>query len=247
MLKPSSGLAPQKDTIFAHPRHPGRPFQFDEEVAEVFDDMLERSIPFYQEIQKIILDLVSHKLPEHGRIYDLGCSTGNTLLGIASWLEKRGREAELIGVDQSLPLIRRCRRKLSSYRCCIIHRNILDILPNRSHFTILNYTLQFVPLEDRPRLLQRIYNGLYPGGMVFISEKIRTENELDTLITNLYQDFKKRNGYSELEISQKRDALEKVLIPLSVEENLRALRARGFSQVSMLFRWYNFASFVGIK
>ena len=252
MLEPSSGSTPRKDTIFARPRPLGRPFRFDEEVAEVFDDMLERSIPFYREIQNITLDLASHKLPDQGRLYDLGCSTGNTLLGVASWLKKKGQEAELIGVDQSLPLIRRCRRKLSDYRCCIIHRNILDILPNRSHFTVLNYTLQFIPLQQRLRLLQQTYNGLYPGGIVFISEKVRTEKnsenrEVEALMTRLYQDFKKRNGYSELEIAQKREALEKILVPHTAEENLRAIRAAGFSQVSMIFRWYNFASFVGIK
>ena len=249
MLAPSSASAsePKRDTIFARPRSP-TPFRFDREVAEVFDDMLERSIPFYREVQNMILDLVARCLPDGGRVYDLGCSSGNTLLGVASLLRERGVRAELIGVDQSLPLIRRCRHKLSQHHCCIIHRNIMDILPNRSHFTILNYTLQFIPPEDRPLLLKRIYRGLYPGGMIFVSEKIRTEEgRVGELLTEFYGDFKKRNGYSELEICQKREALEKVLIPFTVEEHLRALRAAGFSQSVVLFRWYNFASFLGIK
>ena len=169
-------------------------------------------------------------------------------MAVAERLQKRSRRAELIGVDQSLPLIRKCRRKLAHHHCCIMHRNVFDILPNRSDFTILNYTLQFLPPEKRPFLLQRIYRGLRPGGIIFISEKLKTEGEqANTLLTGLYQDFKKRNGYSELEIAQKRDALEKVLIPLTQEEHLEALRAAGFSQSFTIFRWYNFASFVGIK
>ena len=249
-MLPHSSFEPisKKDTIFARPRPSGRPFQFDEEVAEVFDDMLARSIPFYRETQNIIIDLVDRRLPEHGRLYDLGCSTGNTLLAVASLLKKQSRKAQLIGVDQSLPLIRKCRHKLSEHHCCIIHRNILDLLPNRSDFTVLNYTLQFLPPRDRPVLLKRIHKGLRPGGAVFISEKLRTEEkEVDLLLSRLYQDFKKRNGYSELEISQKREALEKVLVPLTVEEHLQALRSAGFSRSGMIFRWYNFASFLGIK
>ena len=144
-------LSSQRDNIFARPRPPGRPFQFDEEVAEVFDDMLARSIPFYNETQGVIADLVTRHLPPHGRLYDLGCSTGNTLLVVASLLKQIDRNAQLIGVDQSLPLVRRCRDKLVDHnRCHILHRNVLDILPSRSHFTILNYTLQFLPQRSVP-------------------------------------------------------------------------------------------------
>ena len=239
----------QRDDIFTRPRPPGRPFQFDEEVAEVFDDMLSRSIPFYQEVQDVIIDLVARHLPPYGRLYDLGCSTGNTLLAVTSLLNTLSREAQLIGVDQSLPLVRRCRRKLSGqHRCHIIHRNILDLLPNRSHFTILNYTLQFLPLKDRPLLLRRIYEGLEPGGVIFISEKIHSDDAIiRDMMTELYRDFKKRNGYSELEINRKQEALENVLIPVTAEQHLIGLREAGFTHVSEIFRWYNFASFVGVK
>ena len=248
MLQTSSGNSAKKDRIFAQPRPPGQPFRFDEEVAEVFDDMLVRSIPFYREVQDIILDLVDRRMPPNGRLYDLGCSTGNTLLEVARLLEKRSRRAELIGVDQSLPLVRKCRRKLEGHRCCIIHRNIFNILPNRSDFTILNYTLQFLSPDKRPLLLRRIHKGLRPGGMVFISEKLHTEErEMDSLLRGLHQDFKKRNGYSESEIALKKEALEKVLIPSTPEEHLDTLKSAGFSRSCMLFRWYNFASFVGIK
>ena len=248
MLQTSSGSTVKKDRIFATPHLVERPFCFNEEVAEVFDDMLERSIPFYGEVQNIILDLVDKRLPENGRLYDLGCSTGNTLLGAAQLLEKRSRQVELIGVDNSLPLVRKCRQKLAEHRCCIIHRDIFDILPNRSDFTLLNYTLQFLPLSRRPQLLKRIYQGLRPGGMIFISEKLHSKEEkMDELLTGLYEDFKKRNGYSDSEVARKRKALEKVLVPVTPQEHLNALKEAGFAQSCMLFRWYNFASFLGIK
>ena len=248
MLSPSSGFKVKKDRIFSLPWPPGQIFQFDEEVAEVFDDMLERSIPFYREVQNIVLELVDRRLPQDGRLYDLGCSTGNTLLEVSKLLEKRFRKAELIGVDQSLPLVLKCRLKLAKYHTCIIHRNMFDIMPNRSDFTVLNYTLQFISPEKRPLLLKRIYEGLRPGGIVFISEKLHNkEGKVDALLTELYHDFKKRNGYSKLEIAQKRKALEEVLIPTTPEEHLNSLRAAGFSQSCTIFRWCNFASFIGIK
>lgn len=239
------------DTVFAQRLEKIPKFSFNQDVADVFDDMLTRSIPFYDEIHKIIIDLARYGLKENNRIYDLGCSTGETMLLLDKFASHNNINVELIGIDNSEPMIEKAHTKLKEngvrdYNLFCKNIEAIDLLP--AEMIIMNYTLQFIDREKRKELLKRIYEALKPGQFFILAEKINcVERDYRELVTELYYDFKRRNGYSNLEISQKREALENVLIPLSPDENTDLLRDSGFKRVEMIFRWYNFACFLGTK
>ena len=239
----------QKDTIFKSKLEKIKDFEFNAEVANVFDDMVSRSIPFYGEIHKIILDILSKSFEEGDRIYDLGCSTGNTLSSISRFLGER--KSNLIGIDNSSSMLSVCEKKFKDQGITnidLINVDLENIEFQTSGSIIMNYTLQFINPLKRLELLQKIYRSLRLGGIFILSEKIKVENsEIDSLFIDLYYDFKRRNGYSELEISQKREALEKVLNPLTPTSQIELLKMAGFKKVEVLFRWYNFACYLGIK
>jgi tRNA (cmo5U34)-methyltransferase len=240
-----------KDKVFDKHLSPGTAFEFNQEVADVFDDMVSRSVPFYDEIHRILLDIVDRACPELKRVYDLGCSTGTTISIISKHLATRGIQPGFIGIDNSESMLVKCREKISSAGVsdCTLHcQNIEDTDIHDADLVIMNYTLQFLDPENRLQMLKNIHNGLTEGGVFVLSEKIRVDDEhVQALLTELYYDFKRRNGYSELEIAQKREALENVLRPITPEEQLAALRDAGFTRVDMIFRWYNFASYIGIR
>lgn len=226
-------------------------FQFNRDVAEVFDDMVSRSVPFYNEIHSLLLDMID-RVYRGGRIYDLGCSTGTTMALIHQHFKRANRpRGPLIGVDNSQAMLDVCQEKLSSLqvedyelRCEGVQKTYFE----DAGLVIMNYTLQFMGPDIRPQILSAIYQSLRPGSAFILSEKINLEDpKLHQLTTDLYYDFKRRKGYSELEISQKREALEKVLRPLTPEQQLTQLRDAGFQHVDTLFRWYNFTCYVGIK
>lgn len=225
-------------------------FDFNERVAEVFDDMLDRSIPFYQEVIKAIVLLLSHHLKHGDTVCDLGCSTGTALLAFARLLQDS--HFRFIGIDNSQAMIDKARLKaeLYSQEKSISYRR-QDIsgldLPETGAF-ILNYTLQFIrPLQRQP-LVKRLYNNLKPGGLLILSEKTICEDKrLNRRFIDIYHRFKRERGYSELEIARKREALENVLVPYSIEENRVLLGNAGFETVSTFFQWFNFSSFVAIK
>lgn len=237
-----------RDRYFERPMETVPPFVFDQGVADCFDDMLVRSIPYYGETHRMVLDLLPHRVRPGDVIYDLGCSTGNTLRLISEKL--RDISVQLIGVDQSPPMLAKAREKCAP---CVhpiewVCADLLDYSLGDSGLVVMNYTLQFVPRGDRAKLLQRIYKSLRPGGLLVLAEKIESnDDEIQQLQTELYWDFKRQNGYSELEIAQKRQALENVLVPLSVPTQLELLRFSGFDHVDMIFRWFNFACFIGLK
>lgn len=239
----------QTDTIFKSKMEKIKDFEFNEDVAKVFDDMVSRSIPFYSEIHKIILDIISKSFQNGDTIYDLGCSTGNTLAFISEFLGDK--KSNLIGIDNSPSMLSVCENKFKEKgikNIELIQKDIENIELKTSGIVIMNYTLQFINPINRLKLLQKIYQSLRPGGVFILSEKIKVENnEIDDLFIDLYYDFKRRNGYSELEISQKREALEKVLNPLTTTSQIELLKMAGFKKVEVLFRWYNFASYIGIK
>lgn len=148
-------------------------------------------------------------------------------------------------------MLKKCRAKIDASGvsdCTLLCQNIEDTEIADADLVIMNYTLQFLDPDKRQQVLANIHNGLRKGGVFMLSEKIRVDEEhIHALLTELYYDFKRRNGYSELEIAQKREALENVLRPITPEQQLEALRAAGFSKVDMIFRWYNFASYIGIR
>lgn len=238
-----------KDKIFNSPLENIEPFQFNEEVASVFDDMVSRSVPNYEEIHRIILDLVCRYYSGEGVIYDLGCSTGSTIALLEKQFTSLNRPIHFIGVDTSEPMITRAKEKCSFVRDAnfLIEDMATTELKN-AEVVILNYTLQFFNLQGRLELLKKIYQSLRPGGILILSEKIKSASpHMESCITDLYYDFKKRNGYSELEISQKREALENVLNPITPEQQIQMLQEAGFEEREMLFRWYNFASYLCVK
>ncbi len=241
----------RKDKVFDKHLSPGTAFEFNQEVADVFDDMVSRSVPFYDEIHRILLDIVDRACPDLRRVYDLGCSTGTTISILSRHLAASGIQPGFVGVDNSESMLVKCREKISStgVRDCTLHcRNIEDTDIHDADLVVMNYTLQFLDPDKRPQVLKTIHDGLRKDGVFMLSEKIRVdEAHVQELLTELYYDFKRRNGYSELEISQKREALENVLRPITPEQQLAALRDAGFKKVDMIFRWYNFASYIGIR
>ena len=240
-----------KDQVFHKKMKVIEQFQFNELVADAFDDMVSRSIPFYDEIHRILLDVLNRFSKEEQLIYDLGCSTGTTIKMAYDFLHKQEIKTRFIGVDSSGPMLKKCKEKLeqgSVENFELLEKKIQDLEFENCDFVIMNYTLQFLPVAQRKVILEKIYKALKPGGVFFLTEKVKTDNPIfDELYIDLYYDFKRRNGYSELEISQKREALENVLIPLTPKQQLTQLKEAGFNKSEMLFRWYNFCCYLGVK
>ncbi len=239
-----------KDKVFSVKQENIAPFEFNENVASVFDDMVQRSIPFYQEIHQLIRDLVLRQYKFRGKIVDLGCSTGTTISLLETVLrEKSDNVPHFVGIDTSAPMLDRARAKCQHVRNAeFLHLDMTEYDYSGTEVVILNYTLQFLKHSERIGLLKKIYDSLIPGGIILLSEKIQSpQAPMQEIITDLYYDFKRGNGYSELEISQKREALENVLVPVTPKEQLEMLDDAGFDYSEMLFRWYNFASYLGLK
>lgn len=222
-------------------------FEFDEEVASVFDDMLERSVPFYKEMQRLSVVFASKYLEENDRVYDLGCSTASTLIELSKHFKK---DLNLIGIDSSDAMINRASNKAKAFGVDIefLNDDIFNIDFKNAKLFISNYTLQFIRPLLREKLIKKIYDSLDDGGVFIFSEKlISTNKALAKQSIDEYYEFKKTQGYSSFEISQKREALENVLIPYSNEENINMIKDAGFSHCETIFQWVNFATFIAIK
>ncbi len=239
----------QKDSLY-QVEQINEDFIFDERVAQVFDDMLDRSIPFYREVIHSISRILDATLEDKSQIVDLGCSTGSTLLQLSTLLEKR--KFKYIGIDNSSSMLNKACLKAELFsKQKHLHFSKEDIMnmkrPGTSAF-ILNYTLQFIRPINREKVLRQILHNLIPGGICILSEKTISHSPgLNRKFINIYHSFKKEKGYSELEIAKKREALENILIPCSLEENKKMLRSAGFAEVETFFQWFNFVSFVAIK
>jgi tRNA (cmo5U34)-methyltransferase len=234
-----------KDEIFNRPIT--KQFEFDAEVAAVFDDMLQRSVPFYKEAVALTSRFAAHYTPTDGRIYDLGCSTATQLLDLERHMRK---PATLIGIDNAQAMLAQARKKIDAFdsNVEVVEGDILNFDYERADVIISNYTLQFIRPLERDRLIQTIYNTLQPKGVFIFSEKVVTQDStLNKELIECYYDFKKLQGYSAYEIMQKREALENVLVPYTMEENIAMLKKGGFKTVEVLFRWANFATFIAVK
>jgi len=240
-----------KDTLYAGRDAPASDFRFTSRVAEVFDDMLERSVPFYRETTAMSAGLLARHLRPGDTVYDLGCSTGTTMLELARRLGGRG--VRFIGVDNSPAMLAKARLKASLYAkdnlsfiCADI--TTLPLRPESAGAVVMNYTLQFVRPLTRVDFVRGLHRSLRPGGLLVMSEKtVCPGSAFNRDFIALHHDFKRRRGYSELEIARKREALENVLIPYSCDENLDMLRQAGFSEAEQFFQWFNFSSFVARK
>jgi tRNA (cmo5U34)-methyltransferase len=233
------------DNVFNKPIK--KQFEFDEEVAVVFDDMLSRSVPFYDEAMKLTAHFASINVKEGERIYDLGCSTASLLLEI----ERRSNVAiRLIGIDNSSAMLEQASKKLHAFNSKIelCNGDILNYAYEEAAVICSNYTLQFVRPPVRADFVKKIYDALKPGGLFIFSEKVISKDKaLSKQMIDTYYDYKKAQGYSEYEIVQKREALENVLIPYTEEENRRMLSDAGFSYCDSIFKWVNFETFIARK
>ncbi len=213
-------------------------FAFDDSVATVFPDMIRRSVPGYDLVVPMSGLLASRHLEAGDRCYDLGCSLGATSLAV---LERVGDlDIEIVAVDSSPAMLERARERVTDPRVRFVEADICDVPIDDAGAVIMNYTLQFVPLRDRATLLARIRGGVGARGCLVVSEKVET-NDADVA---LHVEYNRANGYSELEISQKRQALENVMIPEPIDTHLQRFTHAGFSSARVWFRCLNWASFI---
>jgi len=239
-----------KDTLFQHAEAVG-PFQFDHSVAAVFPDMIRRSVPGYQTILTGIGELTARYHQPATRLYDLGCSLGAAALTMRRHLPEDSG-CEIIAVDNSPAMLARAREYVNAYRSALpIHlvcADVNDIAIESASVVVMNFTLQFIDPQRRLPLLRRIHAGLRPGGILILSEKIHFDAApIQAAIEHLHLQFKRANGYSELEISQKRAALENVLITDTLDTHRQRLLDAGFSHVAPWFQAYNFVSLLAFK
>lgn len=235
-----------KDKVFAKPLSSVKAFEFDEQVTQVFDDMISRSVPGYQLLVRLIALYADIFVTENSRVYDLGCSTGVVSRVIAQ--QVKNRNCEIHAIDNSPAMIKNCRQTHSDYPILWRCEDIESVDIDYASMVVMNLTLQFVKPEKRGQLLQKIYHGLQPESVLVISEKVLFEDASTQLtMTELHQAFKKGQGYSDLEISQKRTALEDVLIPDSPNQHQQRLHECGFKRVYEVFRCLNFVSYLAIK
>ena len=238
-----------KDTLYSRER-PIPPFEFNAEVTDVFDDMVTRSIPFYKQAQAQILALLQKNPKPIRRIYDLGCSTGNLIFFLAE--QGNDPSIEFIGIDGSKSMIEKCKERLKQMhfkgKFSFRREDLRETGFENADVVILNYVLQFLPLDQRKSLLKKIYADLNPGGLLILSEKTKPDSQkIDETFVKIHEGFKEKHHYSQLEISQKRKALETVLIPLSLRKNLELLEETGFQNPEPFLLWHNFVSILAIK
>ncbi len=247
---PADPPVPRKDAIFARERPRAADFEFGPETAGVFDDMVGRSVPFYGEIQRMVCELAADFAASGSTLYDLGCATGTTLLALDPLVPP---DVHFVGVDNADAMLAQARRKLArrsnsrqiDLRLADLHES--PIIENAS-VVLMILTLQFIRPLHRARIMRRIAQGLNENGCLILVEKLALGNSLlNRLFINYYYAMKRRHGYSEIEIAQKREALENILIPYRLDENRELLLENGFRHVEEFFRWYNFSALIALK
>lgn len=238
-----------EDRLYALPRPAVSDFNFGTETANVFDDMLHRSVPFYDEVQRMITEIVTDFAVDGSNVYDLGCSTCATFRR----LQDIDKEVTFIGIDDSTAMLARAEAELKRAnfsRSYVLRRQDMHqgLEINNASVVIMCLTLQFVRPLYRERVMQTIYNGMNHQGCLILVEKVLADETLmNRLFIKYYYDMKRRNGYSDTEIAQKREALENVLIPYRLEENTQLLVSAGFRKPEIFFKWYNFSGMLALK
>jgi tRNA (cmo5U34)-methyltransferase len=241
-----------KDRLFETPAIEPSDFVFDDRVVRVFPDMINRSVPGYGQIVAMLGLLSRRYAQDHSRLYDLGCSLGAVALAMSQAVRTKG--TEIIAVDNSPAMIVRLGEVLAERSATggipirAVCQDILDCPVENASVVALNFTLQFVDRGSRLFLLRRIAEGLRPDGVLLLSEKLRFESAAEQrLQTDWHHDFKRAQGYSELEIARKRDALEKVMQPDSMRQHRRRLKDAGFNRVCQWYQGFNFVSLIAFR
>ena len=231
-----------------------KPFRFNEDVAKVFPDMLQRSIPGYAATIEAIGSLAARYVQADTNCYDLGCSLGAATVAMRQGIDKVG--CRIVAVDTAPAMTMRCREIVAeddrlfapATSVEVIEGDIRDIEITDASMVVLNYTLQFLSMDDRGALMRSIHDGLNDGGLLVLSEKVVDDNaEMEQLLVDLHHEHKRRNDYSALEISRKRAALENVLIPETVGAHRERLKKAGFRHAAVWLRYFNFVSIIAIK
>ncbi len=239
-----------KDQIYSESLANIANFSFDAQVADVFTDMIERSVPGYRSIITMIETLTEHYAQPGSNLYDLGCSLGAATLSMARGVNVE--DCNIIAIDNSATMVERCRKAVEQKHTCagvrVVEGDILTTEITDASVVVLNFTLQFITPEDRARLLEKIAAGMRAGGVLILSEKVVFKDDhLNGLLVDIHHDFKRAHGYSDLEISQKRNALENVLVPETIATHRERLLAAGFTSVDVWFQCFNFMSMLAIK
>ncbi len=239
-----------KDTLYATPMKSLENFQFDQQVVNVFPDMIQRSVPGYADIISALSLIADCYAQNDSNIYDLGCSLGAASFSMSKFLQHR--QCKIIAVDKSEAMIQQLEKKLLTEQLAVpielICEDICNVAIQNASIVVLNFTLQFIPLANRNHFINDIYHGMKPGAVLVLSEKIQfPDNWQQTVQTQLHHRFKKAHGYSDLEISQKRTALENVLLTESFHTHQQRLLQAGFKSVETWFQFFNFCSIIAIK
>ena len=239
-----------KDLIFKDAKAPAADFKFNETVVKVFDDMVVRSVPFYEEIQRMVAEMAKDFAIPNTNVYDLGCSTGTTFIHLDKVLAPN---ISFVGIDNSDEMLKKCEVNLkqSGVTRKVEYSNqdlSSEVKFNNPSVVIFCLTLQFLRPLHRERILKRVYDSLPENGALILVEKILTENSIcNRLFIDHYYQFKKRNGYNDTEIAKKREALENVLVPYKISENEELLKNAGFRFIETFFKLYNFTALIAIK
>lgn len=239
-----------EDKVFDQEITNAADFKFGATVANVFDDMVNRSVPYYGEMQRMTAELAANHARSGTNVYDLGCSTGTTMIGMNTLVPD---DICFIGVDDSEEMLAKCKTKLQDagfkrpYDLVVADLN-QGLSINNASVVVLCLTLQFVRPIHRERLLKTVSAGLNEGGVLILIEKILAEEtNFNRDFIRYYYDMKRRHNYSEMEIAQKREALENILIPYKLSEDILLLKETGFGTVETFFKWYNFAGLIAVK
>lgn len=238
-----------RDTLFKDKTTTGS-FIFDQRVAAVFNDMVGRSVPGYQAMQLLIADLAVTFCREN-RIYDLGCSTGASIISIS---ERASTPLQITGIDNSQDMLDQCRAATKDLKNVDVNLHCIDFtvaspfIDGAADVVILNLALQFVRPIHRKDVLKKCFEQTVQGGVMLLIEKtVESDSLLNGFYVEYYHRFKKEMGYSEMEIASKREALENVLIPYQREENISLLKEVGYAHVAPFFQWFNFSGFLAVK
>lgn len=240
----------KQDSLYASPLDQVVDFRFDDKVATVFPDMIKRSVPGYSTVIATTGVLAERYFESGCRIYDLGCSLGAATLTMRKALQ--GLQGEIIAVDNSAAMLEKAEALVcqdpADFPVRFVEADICELVIDNASMVVLNYTLQFIQPELRQGLIDKIYQGLRPGGILVLSEKIAfDDSHKQELFIDLHHSFKRANGYSDLEISQKRQSIENVLIPETIPQHRERLEQAGFSSADVWFQCFNFTSLLAMK
>ena len=234
------------DNIYKNGDFNHLPFSFNEEVTQVFEDMINRSVPGYISSLKMTKEITTKMFQKDSNFYDLGCSIGAVTNQVSDIV--RTKKGNILAVDNSEAMINFCKSRIKDSHISFILDDITKIEIENASVASLNFVLQFLEPSVRLNFLKGVFKGLIKGGALLLSEKFSFDsNKEEESVSRIHHSFKLSNGYSELEVSRKRDALEGVLISQSQAENEELLYESGFSEIRKVMKNLNFVTYVAIK